>query len=44
MLFRSMPDPVVGPDYYFFPVLQYFGGEGYVVYPEKDKERDIVLK
>lgn len=41
---ESMPDPVVGPDYYFFPVLQYFDGKEYVVYPEDRKERDIVLK
>jgi branched-chain amino acid transport system substrate-binding protein len=41
---ESMPDPVVGPDYYFFPVLQYFEGKGYVIYPESAKERDIVLK
>ncbi|MBF0529244.1 MAG: ABC transporter substrate-binding protein [Deltaproteobacteria bacterium] len=41
---ESMPDPVVGPDYYFFPVLQYFGGKGYVVFPEEGKDKDIVLK
>lgn len=41
---ESMPDPVVGPDHYFFPVLQYFEGKGYVVYPEDRKERDIVLE
>ena len=41
---ESMPDPVVGPEYYYFPIVQYFGGEGYVVYPEDSKERSIVLK
>ena len=41
---ESMPDPVVGPDYYFFPVLQYFDGKGTVIYPDSAKEKDIVLK
>jgi len=29
-----MPDPVVGPDAYFFPVIQYHKGKGYIVYPK----------
>jgi branched-chain amino acid transport system substrate-binding protein len=29
----TVPDPVVGKGYYIFPVLQYFDGEGKVVYP-----------
>jgi branched-chain amino acid transport system substrate-binding protein len=28
-----VPDPVVGQGYYIFPVLQYFDGEGKVIYP-----------
>jgi branched-chain amino acid transport system substrate-binding protein len=31
---ESMPDPVVGQDAYFFPVIQYKGGVGQIVYPE----------
>jgi len=29
----TIPDPVVGKGEYIFPVLQYFGGQGKVVYP-----------
>jgi branched-chain amino acid transport system substrate-binding protein len=29
----TVPDPVVGKGYYIFPVLQYFDGEGKIVYP-----------
>ncbi len=29
----TIPDPVVGKGEYIFPVLQYFGGEGKIVYP-----------
>jgi branched-chain amino acid transport system substrate-binding protein len=29
----TVPDPVVGKGYYIFPVLQYFEGEGKVIYP-----------
>jgi len=29
----TIPDPVVGKGYYIFPVLQYFDGEGKVIYP-----------
>lgn len=27
------PDPIVGEEYYMFPVIQYFGGKGTVVWP-----------
>jgi branched-chain amino acid transport system substrate-binding protein len=30
---EDVPDPVVGKGYYIFPVLQYFDGEGQVIYP-----------
>ncbi len=30
---ETTPDPIVGKGYYIFPVLQYFGGEGQIVYP-----------
>jgi branched-chain amino acid transport system substrate-binding protein len=29
----TIPDPVVGKGEYIFPVLQYFGGQGKIVYP-----------
>lgn len=38
---ETNPDPVVGPDYYFFPVIQYENGKSYVVYPESMKERNF---
>jgi branched-chain amino acid transport system substrate-binding protein len=41
---ETMPDPLVGQDYYYFPVLQYKDGKGHMVYPEAWKEKDIVLK
>ncbi len=31
---ESMPDPIVARDAYFFPVIQYTGGVGKIVYPE----------
>lgn len=31
----TIPDPVVGKGYYTFPVLQYFDGEGKVIWPEE---------
>jgi len=30
---ETIPDPVVGNGYYMFPILQYFDGEGKIVYP-----------
>jgi branched-chain amino acid transport system substrate-binding protein len=30
---EDVPDPVVGKGYYIFPVLQYFDGEGKIIYP-----------
>jgi branched-chain amino acid transport system substrate-binding protein len=36
------PDPVVGPDYYFFPVIQYENGKSYVIYPDSMKERNFI--
>jgi branched-chain amino acid transport system substrate-binding protein len=39
-----VPDPVVGKGYYIFPVLQYFDGEGKVVYPPEWAEQDLQPK
>lgn len=38
----SVPDPVVGLDAFTFPVLQYFDGEGKVVYPPAWAEQDLI--
>lgn len=35
----TRPDPVVGKGYYTFPVLQYFDGEGKVVWPDEWAEQ-----
>ncbi len=31
---ETMPDPVLARDAYFFPVIQYMNGKGYIVYPD----------
>ena len=41
---ETMPDPVVGPDYYFFPVVQYENGVGYAVFPPSMKTKDFKAK
>ncbi|MGW8192969.1 MAG: ABC transporter substrate-binding protein [Desulforhopalus sp.] len=38
----TMPDPVVAKDGYFFPVIQYKGGKGSIVYPEDWAEAKFV--
>jgi branched-chain amino acid transport system substrate-binding protein len=30
----SVPDPVLGPDHYFFPVIQYMNGKGGIIFPD----------
>lgn len=40
---ETVPDPVIGEGYYIFPVLQYFKGEGKIIWPEGWKEQDLVL-
>lgn len=37
----SVPDPVVGQGYFIFPVIQYFEGEGNIVWPSVWKEADF---
>ena len=37
----SFPDPVVDQQHYMFPVVQYFGGKGKVVWPDAWKEADL---
>jgi branched-chain amino acid transport system substrate-binding protein len=41
---ESVPDPVVGQGYYIFPVLQYFDGEGKVIYPPEWAEQKLAPK
>lgn len=38
---ETFPDPVVGKGYYIFPVIQYFGGKGTIIWPEEWKSADI---
>ena len=38
---ESIPDMVVGKGYFVFPVIQYFGGTGKVVWPDEIKEQDL---
>jgi len=40
---ESLPDFVVGSDYFVFPVIQYFGGESTVIYPPEAKEGDLTI-
>ncbi len=39
---ESIPDPVVGENHYIFPVLQYFEGEGKIIYPPERAEQELV--
>ena len=41
---ETIPDPVVGKGYYIFPVLQYFDGEGKVIYPTEWAERNLTTR
>jgi len=41
---ETVPDPIVGKGYYIFPVLQYFEGEGKVVYPPEWAEQKLAPK
>ena len=40
----TMPDPVVARDGYFFPVIQYKGGKGSIVFPEELVETKLVAQ
>jgi len=41
---ETMPDMVVAPDAYFFPILQYQEGKGYMIFPDIWKEKDFQQK
>ncbi len=39
---ESVPDPVVGQGHFIFPVIQYFEGEGKIMWPDVWKEADFM--
>jgi len=39
----SVPDPVVGEGFFIFPVVQYFQGEGSIIWPERWQEAELAL-
>jgi len=41
---NSLPEMVVGQGYYLDPVVQYFGGEGTVIWPDYLKEAGLKIK
>jgi branched-chain amino acid transport system substrate-binding protein len=41
---ESVPDPVVGKDAYYFPVIQYTDGKGSIVFPDDWKQKDLQVK
>lgn len=41
---NTMPDMVVAPDAYFFPILQYQKGKGSIIFPDDWKESDFKQK
>jgi branched-chain amino acid transport system substrate-binding protein len=40
---NTFPDPIVGPEHYMFPVIQYEDGEGSVIWPDAWSERKIEI-
>jgi branched-chain amino acid transport system substrate-binding protein len=40
---QDAPDPVFGPNDFFFPVTQYKGGKGVVVFPDDVKEANLMV-
>jgi len=40
---ETFPDPVVGAGYFLFPVIQYFDGEGKIIYPESMASQELQL-
>lgn len=40
---ETFPDPVVGTENYIFPVIQYFNGQGKMVWPDAWKEQDLKI-
>ncbi|MEL7563435.1 MAG: ABC transporter substrate-binding protein [Dehalobacterium sp.] len=40
---ETFPDPVVDQDHYIFPVIQYFAGQGKIIWPDDWKEVDLSI-
>lgn len=40
---ETVPDMVVGKGYFIFPVIQYYEGEGSIIWPDAWKEADFVV-
>lgn len=40
---ESFPNPVVGKDAYIFPVIQYFDGEGIIVWPDEWAVQNVII-
>jgi branched-chain amino acid transport system substrate-binding protein len=41
---ETLPEMVVGEGYYLDPVVQYFGGEATIIWPDKLKEDDLKIR
>jgi len=41
---ESVPDPVVGKGKFIFPVLQYFDGDGKIIFPPEWAEQAVMPK
>jgi branched-chain amino acid transport system substrate-binding protein len=41
---ETLPEMLVGPDYYFDTIVQYFNGEPTIIYPDSVKEADLKVK
>ena len=41
---ETLPEMVVGEGFYLDPVIQYFGGEATVIWPDNRKEADLMIK
>ncbi len=40
---ETVPDLIVDQDHFIFPVIQYFGGEGKIIWPEAWKQADLQI-
>jgi branched-chain amino acid transport system substrate-binding protein len=40
----TLPEMVVGDGYYLDPVVQYFGGEATIIWPDNVKEADLKVR
>ncbi len=40
---QDVPDPTIGQDDFYLPVIQYNGGVGKIVFPESEKQMDMTF-